>query len=327
MDSQHAVHPNERDESRSKPANRGIYLIANDRSAEECSNLIYSIRECGCRLPIHVIPYGGKPLQLNPPMNGVRLLSVADFPAEGIQFVEELQKRMPQCSPGLLRRFLAWFGEFDEFLYSDNDIVSLMDWEELFPYLEHYDIVHADNEYLTGGIFNAVLPDRFEELLGPGALDLAITAGHFLCRRSPRHPADLLDALTWMEAHPEIPKWHDQALLHVAVVRAKWPALNLCKPPHNWASSWAGHYTNVLDLFRTIQVARRPISHLHYSGGIGTGTRPVDELLFSRLTPKKRNRHLLLALVREASGLTAIRNLAGRAGRRAARMARNPGAR
>lgn len=324
MDSQPAMHLNQRDESGIKPADRGIYLIANHRSTEECYNLIYSIRECGCRLPIHVIPYGGKPLLPRHPLDGVRLLSLADFPAEGIQFVEELQRRMPQCSPGLLRRFLAWFGEFDEFLYSDNDIVCLMNWEELFPYLEHYEIVHADNEYLTGGIFNAVLPDRFEELLGPGALGRAITAGHFLCRRSSRHPADLLDALSWMEAHPEVLKWHDQALLHATLVRARWPALNLCKPPHNWASSWAGHYRNVLDLLRTIQVARRPISHLHYSGGIGTGTRPVDELLYSQLPPQKRNRRLLLALMREASGLAAIHNLAGRARGKAARMAGKP---
>jgi hypothetical protein len=59
--------------------------------------------------------------------------------------------------------------------------------------------------------------------------------------------------------------------------------LNLCKPPHNWASSWAGDYKDVLELVRTIQVERRPISHMHYSGKIGNGTRPIDELLWSNL--------------------------------------------
>ena len=296
---------------------RGIYLIANERSQAECYNLIYSIRESGCRLPIRVIPYGGKPLQLQAPLEDVHLLSLSDFPSGGLRFLEELEKRIPQCSPGLLRRFLGWFGEFDEFLYSDNDIVALMNWEELFQFLEGFEIVHADQEYLTRGVFNFFQPDRFEDLLGPGALERAMTAGHFLCRRSPSHAKDLLDGLSWMEAHPEIAKWHDQALLHVTMVVARWPALNLCKPPHNWASSWAGDYGNPLKLIQTIQIARQPISHIHYSGGIPTGTKPIDELIFSRFTTTERNRHLLRALVREASGLNAVRNLAVRVRRKA----------
>ena len=205
----------------------------------------------------------------------------------------------------------AWFGEFDEFLYSDNDVVALMNWEELFAYLENYEFVHADREFTTGGTFNLLQPERFEELLGPGALDLAVTAGHFLCRRSPRHITDLLAGVTWMEEHRGITKWHDQALLHVTLVLAKWPALNLCKPPHNWGCPWAGSYGNLLDVFRQIQVAHQPISHLHYAGGIGTGANPMDELLFAGLPAERRNRKVLWALARETSGLAAFQRLAG----------------
>ena len=220
--------------------------------------------------------------------------------------MKELEGRIRQCNPGHLRRFLCWFGGFDEFLYSDNDIVALMNWEELFPYLENYDIVHADREFTTGGKFNMRQPDRFEELMGAESLQAAMTAGHFLCRRSPRHAADLLAGISWMEAHPEVPIWHDQALMHVTLVLAQWRVLNLCREPHRWASSWAGDYKNVLDLIRTIQVERRPISHLHYSGGIATGTEPIDELLSTSLPAKERNRKLLRALLWQASGLRAI---------------------
>jgi len=307
-------------ESRHPAPSRGIYLVANRQSAQECDNLIYSIRRCGCRLPIRIIPYGGKPARLSARWEEVECVSTADFPVEAGAFVEELRKRMPQCSAGLLRRFLCWFGEFEEFLYSDNDVVAMMNWEELFPYLENYELVHADNEFETGCIFNLIQPPRFEELMGPGALESAVTAGHFLCRRSPRHTADLLAGLDWMEAHPDIPIWHDQALLHVTLVLAKWQVLNLCKPPHNWASSWAGHYKNVLELIRTIQVERRPISHLHFSGGIATGTQPIDELLWAGLTVKERNRKLLWALLRQASGLREMERQLGRGQRKIRRM-------
>ena len=288
------------------PPSRGIYLVANRQSAQECNNLIYSIRRCGCLLPVRILPYGGKPVRLNARWEGVECLSTADFSVEAADFAEELQRRMPQCSPGLLRRFLCWFGEFDEFLYSDNDVVAMMNWDELFPHLKDYELVHADREFTTGGKFNMVRPARFEELMGPGALESAVTAGHFLCRRSPRHTADLLAGLRWMEANPDIPIWHDQALLHVTVVLAKWQVLNLCKSPYSWASSWAGDYSNVLELIRTIQVERRPISHLHYSGGIATGLRPIDELIYSGVTGKERNRRLLWVLLRRAFGIAAM---------------------
>ena len=156
--------------------------------------------------------------------------------------------------------------------------------------------------------------------MGPGTLESAVTAGHFLCRRSPRHTADLLAGLGWMEAHPDIPIWHDQTLLHVTLALAKWRVLNLCKPPHNWASSWAGDYKNVLELIRTIQVERRPISHMHYSGGIGTVAHPINELLLSSLPGKERSRRLLRTLSREALGIQAIDRQLVRVRRKIGRM-------
>lgn len=293
-------------EIQSPPPTRGIYLVANRRSEEQCNNLIYSIRHCGCRLPIRIIPYGGDPVSFGEPWQDVKCLSLSDFPSEGLAFVKELERRTGQPDPGHLRRFLAWFGEFDQFLYSDNDIVALMNWEDLFAYLENFDIVHADEEFATGGRYTMHRPDRFEELMGAGSLQAALTAGHFLCRRSPRHPADLLEGISWMEAHPEVPIWNDQTLLFVTLVLAKWRVLNLCKQPHNWASSWAGAYKDALDLIRTIQVKRQPISHLHYSGGVASGTKPIDDLLLSSLPVKQRNRKLLRALLWQASGLREI---------------------
>lgn len=294
------------EEKQASAPRRGIYLVANRRSQFESNNLIDSIRRCGCNLPIHVIPFDENPAVLDKRWGGVEQLSMADFPAEGLAFFEELKGRHRQCHPGLLRRFLCWFGEFDEFLYSDNDVVALMNWEELFPYLENHDVVHADYEFTTGGKFNLRDPRRFEELMGAGSLEAALTSGHFLCRRSPQHPADLLAGLAWMEEHRDLLIWQDQVLLHVTLLVAQWRVLNLCKPPHHWASTWAGDYEDVLELVRTIQVERRPISHMHYSGKIGTGTRPIDELLWSSLPVKQRNRRQLWALLRQAVGWQAM---------------------
>jgi hypothetical protein len=302
---------------------RGIYLIANRRSEKDCRNLIYSIRRCGCQLPVRIIPFGGTPIRVDPEWQDVRLVSQSEFPAEGLAFIDELHRRIPQCPVGFLRRFLCWYGEFDEFLYSDNDIVALMNWGDLFDYLGQYELVHADLEYTTKGMFNMRQPARFEQLMGAGALEVAVTAGHFLCGPKANHRGDLLAGLAWMEQHRDVPFWHDQALLHVTLAIAKWPALNLCKPPHNWGCSHAGSYANSLDIIRTIQAGNTPISHLHFSGGVPSGTRPIEELLYSDRTPAQRKRELLRALLSEATGVSSTRQFFKRAARGLKRRFRN----
>lgn len=310
-------------ESKQKTApRRGIYLVANRRSEAECNNLIDSIRRCGCRLPIRILPFDDSPAVLRGRRDDVEQVALGDFPAEGLEFFRELTSRHRGGHPGHLRRFLAWFGEFDEFLYSDNDVVALMNWEELFPWLEEHDVVHADCEFTTGGRFNLRDPLRFEQLMGPGSIEAALTSGHFLVRRSPQHPGDLLAGLAWMEAHRDIPFWQDQVLLHVTILVAGWRVRNLCKPPHNWASSWAGDYKDVLELLRAIQVEHRPISHMHYSGGIGNGLHPIDDLLYSNRTGEERNRRLLWALLRQALGIDAAAHLQNRVRRRIGKLAK-----
>jgi len=292
---------------------RGIYLVANEVSSSLCHNLIFTIRQCGSTLPIRIIPYGGKLLQIDPKFKDVKLLRVEDFPVEGQNFIADLWKRMPQCNPGLLNRFLSWFGEFDEFIYSDNDIVALMNWDNLFSFLADGDLVHADTEYATDGKYTVYQPRRLEQLLEVGALDCCINAGFFLCRRNPRHIGDLLAALELMEANPEMPKWHDQALLSIALAIGKWPEVNLCRPPHNWARTAANSYEPMFELFRTIQVDRQPIAFIHYSGTVPTGIRSVEELIFSDRSPEERNAKLLWGLTHKVSGLSEAKRLIKRA--------------
>ena len=93
-------------------ASRGIFLVANRFSSDHCHNLIYSIRETGCRLPIRIIPWGGEPMRLKQRFDDVELVSVRDFSPEAQSFVADVKRRMPKCvRPGNLNRYLAWFGE------------------------------------------------------------------------------------------------------------------------------------------------------------------------------------------------------------------------
>ena len=287
----------------------GIYVVANLRSQSHCENLIHSIRKTGCRLPIRLIPYGGDPINSPAVLSQVEVTPESSFPAEGRALVEKLAKGL-SCPRGFVLRYLAFFSDWDSFLYSDNDIVALMDWSELFNHFSETpapDLVHADEEYTTKGVFNFKQPDKIISAFGPQALEQAITAGHFLCRRDPRLLTDILQALDWMNAHPEIVRPHDQTLLHLAALIGGWRTRNLCKSPDNWGSSWAGDYANPLALIHALNTGKgQRISHLHYSGDWPDGSKQIDVLLDTFRERNQWNRYAAIHGLRHALGINQI---------------------
>ncbi len=268
-------------------APRGIVLVANQRSEALCENLVRSIRQQNCQLPIALIPFGGAPAQTPYLQRQTTPWPLERFPAEAHALVARLGEVLTACPEGFVRRFLALYGPFDEFLYADNDIVALCDWTTLFDHLAHYVLVHADQEYTTAGRYSFAQPDALAAHF-PDPWAVAVTAGHFLLRRTPHLADDLRRAADWMEAHPGIAKPHDQALLHLAILLGQWPTLNLCQAPHQWLSSWAGDYQNPLDLMSLLQQGRR-ISHVHFSGGKPDLADPLGALLTLGLSESQRH--------------------------------------
>lgn len=288
---------------------RGIYLVANKRSQDHCENLIHSLRRTDCTLPIRLIPYGGAPVDSQAILREVEVTPESTYSAEARAFVDSLAGAL-SCPRGFVLRYLAFFGDWDEFLYSDNDIVALMDWGELFQHFAEPrpHLIHADEEYTTGGKYNFRDPAAITAEFGADALAQAITAGHFLCRRDPQIVADLTSALTWMQAHPQVVIAHDQTLLHLAALIGKWNITNLCKPPHGWASSWAGDYQDPLKLIHLLNTATpRRISHLHYSGGWPDGSKPIEVLLESFRDRDAWNRQAAANGARHAFGINRMR--------------------
>jgi hypothetical protein len=281
---------------------RGIYLVANKRSQDMCENLIYSIRVSGCNLPIRLIHFGGEETHSTYIRSQVEFLRYENFSTEAKEFIVNLRSVLTDCPLGYLYRFLCWFSDWDEFIYADNDIVALCNWEILLDHLAGYDLVHADEEYITKGIFNYDRPELLQEIFGDFVLESAITAGHIAVKRSAKMVDDINNAINWFKQNPHIPKKHDQSLLHIAALLGNWHNLNLCKPPHNWLSSWAGDYKNSLQLIQAIQKNDTKISHLHYSGSTPKGHLAIQELLFSASSDGARIAKLMLAGSKFLSG-------------------------
>jgi hypothetical protein len=284
---------------------RGIYLVANAQSELLAENLVFSIRRSGCTLPIRLIPYGGPEVSNRNLLGQVEIVEPSAFGPAASAFVNEVMT-VVRCPEGYIRRFLPWFGDWDEFLYSDNDIVALMNWERMFSFLPENDIVHADLEYSTGGRYTHHKPRQVEANFGPTAMQSLFTAGHFVARRRSVLVEDMREALNWFRHNPGVPMLHDMALLHIASLIGRWHILNLCRSPYNWISSWAGDYKNPLDLMLQIQTgapASRCISHLHYSGLPRYRDEPIGELLNASLSPRERAYQVLKGLLAEVTGL------------------------
>ncbi|WP_146209281.1 hypothetical protein [Coraliomargarita sinensis] len=239
-----------------------------------------------------------------------------DFPGEANEFIAEISQTLTFCPDGFLRRFLAFFGPYETFCYSDNDVVALTNWQVLFDLLDNYDLLHADEEYTTKGRFNYHNPDVIKTSFGEGALEEAITAGHFVARKSDKLVSGMRRAIKWIEANKDVCKAHDQTMLHLAAMLGDWNCLNLCKPPNNWLSSWAGDYKTPLKLIQSGQAGRK-ISHLHYSGyGPHSFKRAVDPLKLSYMGHVPRNKKMLKEYLREFSRLNSLEHLYKRAKRK-----------
>ena len=281
--------------------NRGIYLVANRRSEREAANLVHSLRQAGCRWPIALIPFDDD-LPTHPRLRAeTTLLDLKSFPREALELLGQIAALWPKSRPGLFRRMLAWYGPFDEFIYSDNDIVALGDWTPYLDRLGVADLLHADVEYTTGGIFAYKKPVVVVESFGPAALDSVFTTGHFASHKNPDITSIFSATIAWLRDHPGVAHEVDGSFLHLAVLVGSLRVTNLCQPPDDWASPWAGDYRNALEV---AQAARRgKLLQLHYSGWIPDGYLAREEFLFSDLTDSERMRRLIGAALGRWSGL------------------------
>jgi len=287
---------------------RGILLVANKKSQELCENLVYSIRAAGCQLPIKLIHFGGSRVDSKSVLKEVELVELESFSPDAKLLVQGLSSVLVNCPEGFLYRFLGWFLDWEEFLYSDNDVVALCDWTSLFDFLPNNDLVHFDKEFLTAGKYTYRKPDEILRLFGSSALDSLITAGHFLVRKDTTHVNDFNDALSWIRSNKGVIIEHDQAFLHLASLIGQWKIRNLCKGPDNWLSSWAYDYENCLGLMIRITPDSR-ISHLHYSGGRIDYTHPIHDLILSKLGRNLRLWELNKASIRHFLGILKLKRI------------------
>ncbi len=123
---------------------RGIYITANDKVTEQAIALLNSIRLHDPHIPVVMIPYDNQ------------YQAVAELLAESYQvtvyqdleFIDRLSNQLHQifggqffARPNQFRKQACWFGDFDEFIYIDTDVVVFEKIADNLNYLIDYDFI------------------------------------------------------------------------------------------------------------------------------------------------------------------------------------------
>lgn len=253
--------------------NRGIYITANDRVTEQTIALIKSIRFYDPETPVVMIPYNDQYHQIAEVLKPYGVTVFAD-----LDFIDRLTAQLQQtfgdsffARPNVVRKFACWFGEFDQFLYIDTDVVVFERIADHLQELDTYDFICCDYQHTTG-LTNVFTPAVIESgVLSAADCQDVFNSGFWGSKKGLICEADLRDIFAECAAHPEYfdfsQKTSDQPILNYMVLRRFPKRLNLVrrpgKAPGNWAGS--GHFLQVDDRLIDPKV-NQPLQYLHWAG-------------------------------------------------------------
>jgi hypothetical protein len=253
---------------------RGIYIVANDRVIEEAIALLNSIRLYDPDVPVIMIPYNEQYQaigQLLGEQYGVKIY-------ENLEFLERLSQNLYNifgegffANPNHLRKEACWFGELDEFLYIDVDVIVFEKIIDNLKYLQEYDFLCCDYQYKVGikNIFNSKLIE--ENIFNELELQDTFNSGFWCSKNNLFSEQELYETFAECAAHPEYfdfsQKTTDQPILNYMVLKRIKRRFNIVRREGKAPGSWAGspHFKrqgNVLidpNLDRSLQ-------YLHWAG-------------------------------------------------------------
>jgi Mannosyltransferase putative len=257
---------------------RGIYITANNKFTEQAIALLNSIRHYDPDVPITLIPYDEN-------YEDIAALLAKNYGVkvyQDLDFVERLSRKLYDifgedffARPNQFRKQACWFGEYDEFLYIDTDIVVFERIADNLDLLQTYDFLCCDYQH-RGGIGNVFTPKVFED----GALLERDRASLFNCgwwaaKKNLLSEQDIYDTFAQCAAHPEYfdfsQKTSDQPIINYMILK-KVPQerrFNLVNLPGGAPGSWAGSSQFVPlgdDALADPNCNHKRLQYLHWAG-------------------------------------------------------------
>lgn len=254
--------------------NRGIYITANDKFTEQAIALLNSIRYYDQDTPVVLIPYDDNYQNI-----AQRLKTDYQVSLYGdLDFIKRLSQKLYDifgegffARPNQFRKQACWFGDFDQFLYIDTDIVVFEKIIDNLNYLDKYDFLCCDYQH-AGGITNVFTNKVIEDgVFTPTDLQDIFNCGFWASKKNFLSETDLYEAFTECAQHPEYfdfsQKTSDQPIINYTILKRINRRFNVVRRPGKAPGSWAGspHFQqqgNTLIDPKTNQ----PLQYLHWAG-------------------------------------------------------------
>jgi len=253
---------------------RGIYITANDKVTDHAIALINSIRVHDLDTPIVLIPYDDnyhKVAEILKERHGVRVY-------EDLEFIDRLSNRLHEifggdffARPNQFRKQACWFGEFDEFLYIDTDIVVFEKLIDNLDYFSECDFLSCDYQHL-GGINNVFTPKVIkDEIFNQNELRDIFNGGFWASKKGLISEQDLYDTFSECAAHPDYfdfsQKTSDQPIINYMILKRIARRFNIVRRPKGASGNWAGSSHFLVDGDRLIDpTVDQPLQYLHWAG-------------------------------------------------------------
>lgn len=158
---------------------QGICYLANDRVLDWLIASVNSVRANGCTVPIAVIPFDTRCTRLE---QWCVKHDVLVLPSDNLDALDEIGMRFNPgiTSAKMCRKFAAFWGPFETFLFLDSDIVALMDLTEFFRAFHNapVDFLYFDSDpkfVFEEGEFQKMMLEKY--------LGETFSAGAFMSRR------------------------------------------------------------------------------------------------------------------------------------------------
>ncbi|MBD2577935.1 Npun_R2821/Npun_R2822 family protein [Oscillatoria sp. FACHB-1406] len=254
---------------------RGIYITANDKVTEQAIALLNSIRLYDPDVPVTLIPYDDNYSAIAKHLKeayGVKTYTDLDFIERLSQKLYDIFGEGFFARPNQFRKQACWFGEFDEFLYIDTDIVVFEKIADNLDSLKDYDFLCCDYQH-SGGITNVFTPKVIEEgVFSEAELKDIFNGGWWASKKGLLTEQDLYDSFAECIAHPEYfdfsQKTSDQPIINYTILKRVPRRFNLVRRDEQIPGSWAGsrHFQRRGDILIDPRNGDRALQYLHWAG-------------------------------------------------------------
>ncbi|MBE9076600.1 methionine synthase [Romeria aff. gracilis LEGE 07310] len=251
---------------------RGIYIVANDRVADNAIALLSSLRRHDPNVPIVLIPFDQRYQGV---AERLQRYQVSLFP--DLAFLEAFTQKIGEifpkdflALPNKMRKLAGWFGPLDDFLYIDTDILFFGPVTETLAYLEQADFICCDYHFKGRGIQDIFSQRVIDDgIFTPEALQDVFNSGLWGSKKGAISLEQMYDLLQDCAQHREYFDFSsgttDQPIINYLVLKAIPRRLNIAKANPSEPGSWGGspHFEQ---RDRRLYDGDRPLRYLHWAG-------------------------------------------------------------